>query len=114
MTPRYARYLVHEANWTVLATSAAREPIVDFPFANVFSMSDGKQGEWSTGVPYMYLMPLELSAIDLEQDERASLTVSLTQSGYCGDQGWDDQDPRCGHLILTGTVVKIGETLDIK
>ena len=87
---------------------------MDFPFANVFSMSDGPQGEWSTGVPYMYLMPLELSAIDLEQDERASLTVSLTQSGYCGEQGWDDQDPRCGHLILTGTVVKIGETLDNK
>ena len=38
---------------------------------------------------------------------KASLTMTLAQSGYCRDQGFDDQDPRCGHLILTGSVVTI-------
>ena len=35
--------------------------------------------------------------------------MTLAQSGYCRDQGFDDQDPRarCGHLILTGSVVTI-------
>ena len=105
---RYARYLVHEANWTSMATIASRDPIVGDPFANVFSMSDG-WGEWSTGVPYIYNMPLELSAMDLEQNPRASLGISLTQTGYCREQGWNDQDPRCGHVILTGNMVKIGQ-----
>ena len=33
--------------------------------------------------------------------------MTLAQSGYCRDQGFDDQDPRCGQLILTGSVVTI-------
>ena len=61
-----------------MATVAAREPIMDFPFANIFSMSDGTLDS-STGVPYMYLMPLELSAIDLSHNEKASLTMTMAQ-----------------------------------
>ena len=61
-----------------MATMAAREPIMDFPFANIFSMSDGPIDS-STGVPYMYLMPLELSAIDLSHNEKASLTMTMAQ-----------------------------------
>ena len=38
-----------------------------FPFANIFSLSDGELGEWSSGVPYIYLTPMELSAQDLQQ-----------------------------------------------
>ena len=59
-----------------MATLAAREPIMDF--ANIFSTSDGPL-ESSTGVPYMYLMPLELSAIDLSHNEKASLTMTMAQ-----------------------------------
>ena len=105
---RFARYVVHDSTWTAMATVAAREPIMDYPFANIFSMSDGPL-ESSSGVPYMYLMPLELSAIDLSHNERASLTMTMAQSDYCKENNYDEQDPRCAHLILTGTVVKIEE-----
>ena len=47
-----------------------REPIVSSPFANVFSISDGQPGVWSSGVPYIYSMPLELSFIDLMEVTR--------------------------------------------
>ena len=76
-----------------MATMAAREPIMDFPFANVFSMSDGTVDK-STGVPYIYLMPLELSAIDLSHNERASLTMTMAQGDYCKENNYDEQDPR--------------------
>ena len=40
-TARMARYVTHQSNWAAMATIAVREPIVGFPFANVFSVSDG-------------------------------------------------------------------------
>ena len=70
--------MVHDSSWTAMATLAAREPIMDYPFANIFSMSDGPLDK-SSGVPYMYLMPLELSAIDLSHNEKASLTMTMAQ-----------------------------------
>ena len=70
--------MVHDSSWTAMATMAAREPIMDYPFANIFSISDGPVDR-STGVPYMYLMPLELSAIDLENNDKASLTMTMAQ-----------------------------------
>ena len=66
---------------------------MDFPFANVFSMSDGTVDK-STGVPYIYLMPLELSAIDLSHNEKASLTMTMAQGDYCKENSYDEQDPR--------------------
>merc|ERR1712241_941752 len=74
----FARYVVHDSSWTAMATVAAREPIMDYPFANIFSMSDGPLDN-SSGVPYMYLMPLELSAIDLSHNEKASLTMTMVK-----------------------------------
>jgi hypothetical protein len=49
-----------------MATISSRNPIVSYPFANVFSVSDGPFRRVSTGVPYMYLTPLEISVQDLE------------------------------------------------
>ena len=78
---------MHRSNWTAMATVSARPPITrcvdivdivdiwisiylftpSFPFANIFSLSDGELGRWSSGVPYIYLTPMELSAQDLKQ-----------------------------------------------
>jgi len=49
-----------------MATISSRNPIVGYPFANIFSISDGPLIGKSTGVPYMYLTPLEISVQDLE------------------------------------------------
>ena len=55
---RYCRYLDIEDIYLLIPS---------FPFANVFSLSDGELGRWSSGVPYIYLTPMELSAQDLQQ-----------------------------------------------
>merc|ERR1711935_296236 len=93
-------------NWTAMATISVREPTVGFPFANVFSISDGLVGQ-SSGVPYMYLTPLEISVHDLKENKKASLTMSLAQGAYCHDMHYDQEDPRCAHVILTGEVVRV-------
>ena len=61
----------------------------------------------STGVPYLYISPWEISAQDLSHDNKASLTMSLAQSGYCRKMNYDPEDPRCAHVILTGHFIKL-------
>lgn len=56
--------------WASLATHCSRAPIEGFPFANVFSVSDGASLADSSGNPYFYLTPLELSVRDLKEDDR--------------------------------------------
>jgi len=103
---RMARYITHNSEWAALATIATRDPIIGFPFANVLSISDGPVDN-STGVPYIYISPWEISARDLAHNNKASLTMSLAQSGYCAKMNFDPEDPRCAHVILTGEFIKL-------
>jgi len=103
---RMARYITHKSDWAAMATIAARDPIVGFPFANVFSVSDGPLDN-STGVPYIYISPWEISAQDLTHNNKASLTMSLAQGNYCAKNDYDPEDPRCAHVILTGEFIKL-------
>jgi len=103
---RMARFIAHNSDWAALATIATREPIIGFPFANVLSISDGPVDN-STGVPYIYISPWEISARDLAHNNKASLTMSLAQSGYCAKMNFDPEDPRCAHVILTGEFIKL-------
>ena len=58
-------------------------------------------------MPFLYISPWEISAQDLRHNNKASLTMSLAQSGYCRDNNLDPEDPRCAHVILTGDFVKL-------
>jgi len=105
---RMARYITHKSNWCALATVSVREPTVGFPFANIFSVSDGPLDK-SSGVPYMYISPWEISAHDLRQSNKTSITMSLAQGNYCSKMNYDPEDPRCAHIILTGVFTKLEE-----
>lgn len=48
-----------------MATISTRTPIIGFPFANIFSVSDGTVSK-SSGSPYLYMTPLDVSVIDLK------------------------------------------------
>jgi len=105
---RMARYITHKSNWCALATISVRDPTVGSPFANIFSVSDGPLDK-SSGVPYMYISPWEISAHDLRQNNKTSITMSLAQGTYCSKMNYDPEDPRCAHIILTGVFVKLDE-----
>ncbi|XP_062982871.1 protein CREG1 [Elgaria multicarinata webbii] len=105
---RVARFVVHGCDWGALATLSAQDPPMrGQPFANVFSVSDGPSGSRGSGVPYMYLTPLEVSVRDLQMNANASLTMSLAQTPYCKKQGYDPQNPLCAHVIFSGIVEKV-------
>ncbi|EFN88318.1 protein CREG1 [Harpegnathos saltator] len=98
-----ARYVVNQADWTSVATISTRKDIQSFPVANVISFSDGPVGSGS-GIPYMYITPLDFTAQDLVKDHRASLLMTLAQGSYCKNKQWDPMDPRCARVILTGKI----------
>ncbi|XP_053163421.1 protein CREG1 isoform X2 [Hemicordylus capensis] len=107
-TARVARYVAHACDWGALATLSTQEsPMRGQPFANVFSVSDGPNGPHGSGVPYMYLTDLEISVHDLKVNANASLTMSLAQTPYCKEKGYDPQNPLCAHVIFSGIVEKL-------
>jgi hypothetical protein len=79
-----ARYVCHKSDWGAMATISARNPTVGSPFANVFSLSDGPVGK-SSGVPYIYASPWEISFHDLKANPQASITMSLAQVRRASD-----------------------------
>ncbi|XP_028810797.1 protein CREG1 [Denticeps clupeoides] len=103
---RVARFVVNQCDWASMATIATRAPVVGQPFSNAFSTSDGAVGSGS-GVPYMYLTRLEISVQDLQVNPQASLSMSLAQTDFCRQQGYDPQSPLCAHVILSGSVVEV-------
>lgn len=59
------RYLIINLDWTALSTISTHDPIVGYPFANIFSVSDGPI-HISKGIPYFYLTDMEISVQDLK------------------------------------------------
>ncbi|XP_076021928.1 protein CREG1 isoform X1 [Genypterus blacodes] len=103
---RVARFIAHKCDWASMATISTHEPVVGQPFANVFSISDGPPDS-STGTPYMYLTRMEISVQDLEVNPQASLSMSLAQTDYCRQQGFDPQSPLCARIMLSGSVLQV-------
>ncbi|XP_043505217.1 protein CREG1 [Polistes fuscatus] len=101
-----ARFIVNQADWTSVATISTRKDIETFPTVNLISFSDGRLGNGS-GIPYLYLTPLDFTAKDLAKDNRATLFMTLAQGNYCRRKIWDPMDPRCARVILTGKIKTI-------
>ncbi|XP_046639257.1 protein CREG1-like [Daphnia pulicaria] len=106
LVAKMARYIVHKSDWTALATISTHTPIAGYPFANIFSVSDGPV-HISKGVPYFYLTDMEISVQDLKEDSRTTITMSLAQTHFCKKHQYDPEDPLCAHIILTGKLVRV-------
>ncbi|XP_015589929.1 protein CREG1 [Cephus cinctus] len=100
------RYIVNQADWTAVATISSRRETETFPFVNVISCSDGPLGNGS-GIPYLYLTPLDFTAQDVSKDHRSTLMMTLAQGDYCKQKVWDPMDPRCARIVLTGKIKPI-------
>ena len=56
--------MLYLTDWAAVATISTRKDIETFPTANLASIGDGPIGN-GTGIPYMYLTPLDFTAKDL-------------------------------------------------
>ena len=46
----------------------------------------------------------------LQENPEATLTMSLAQTVYCRNHGFDPQSPLCVHIMMSGTVTKVSST----
>jgi len=103
-----ARYIVHYSDWVAVCTISSRDPIMDYPFANIKTVSDGSSASVARGIPYFYLSPMDLSSMDIWKNPQASLSFTLADQ-YCQEQGLIAQDPRCPRLLVTGVIARVDE-----
>lgn len=106
-----SRWLTHYNDYTAIATISTREGIEGYPFAASISYADGKVGK-SSGVPYFYMTGMDISSKDLAKNPKASIALSMEQTGYCSKHNMDAQDPVCAHMILTGKIVNLDKGSD--
>ncbi|XP_011252500.2 protein CREG1 [Camponotus floridanus] len=112
-TALVARYIVNHAEWAAIATVSVQKDTDTYPVADVVSISDGPI-ENGTGIPYMYITPLDTTTQNLDKDNRATLLVSLAEKSYCKDKHLDPMDPRCAKVTLTGIIVPVKDTAELK
>ncbi|GAB5358445.1 hypothetical protein AAMO2058_000458100 [Amorphochlora amoebiformis] len=105
-----ARWVVHNATYGVLSTTSVH--LNGTAFGNVQSFVDGDMS-FSSGIPYFYVSEMDVSQEDIKANPKVSFTVSEVNVGYCAQQKWDPEDPRCAKVVLTGVMVTItGEEAD--
>jgi len=102
-----ARYVLHVSDWGSVATISTQHGIAGLPYANVFSISDGIVGNFSGGVPYFYMTPMDVSAKDIADNPSVTLVVSEAQSDLCRKSGLDPESPVCARVMLTGHIEKL-------
>ncbi|KAI5077452.1 hypothetical protein GOP47_0007276 [Adiantum capillus-veneris] len=102
-----ARWLVASNSWGVVSTVSVH--LNGIPFGNVVSYSDGPDGN-STGVPYFYMSTLDPTPKDLAIIPYASLTVSESPLGTCGDK--DVENPTCAKITLSGQISELNADTD--
>ena len=107
-----ARYMVHFAEYGVLATTSVH--LNGRAFGNIVSLADGTLlPDNSTGVPYFFVSPLDTSMHDVAANNAVSLTLSEQQlSGFCANASLDAEDPRCARLTLSGTMVPVADAIE--
>jgi hypothetical protein len=101
-----ARFTVGAADWLSMSTFTTRESISGYPFTSAFATSDGPPDN-STGIPYMYITPNDLSWKDLQKNSKATVAITLVREKICTDQDLQPDDLGCGRVILSGNIVKI-------
>lgn len=108
-----ARFVTHISDWGSLATIASHDPIKGYPFAKVFSISDGIPGKSSTGTPYLYMTHMDVAAQDVAADPRVTLSLSEAQSDICREEEEDPQSPICAKVMITGQIVEITDEKEV-
>jgi len=108
-----ARYVIHVSNWGSLATISTQSGIRGLPYANVFSIADGILGNFSTGTPFFYATPMDVSAHDIAQNPAVTLVCTEAQSELCKTEQLDPESPVCARVMLTGFMEKLTDDKDI-
>jgi rubredoxin len=107
--PELARWLVHEAEFTVVGSHASNKVGLE---STAVSISDGDGYQNSTGLITMYLSPAQQLYANVQKDNRVSLTwteMSIGNATAPGCTGNTAESPGCARLTIAGRLTKVPE-----
>lgn len=102
-----ARYLVHRSNWTSMGTISSISQINGYPMVNVKSIADSAANAKSTGHIYLILTDLDLTARDLNVNNKVTALFTENQDMTCTKNNLDPIDPICARAIFVGKIKKL-------
>ncbi|XP_029111780.1 protein CREG2 [Scleropages formosus] len=103
---RAARDAAHRSDWGFLCALPPQEQIKGVPFGNIFSLSDGPQGN-STGIPYFYVTARDYTVSSLRRSPAASLSFPEVGGDFCRKSVYKPEESRCVRLTLVGRMVEV-------
>lgn len=101
----YARWMTANHTWGVMSTTSTMKAIAGTPFGNPVAYADD-----GSGTPVFCVSGLDQSIVDLEVDNRMSLTLSRAADGdvkACQPAVGEAENPPCARLVLSGTFAKL-------
>eukprot|EP00928_Gymnodinium_smaydae_P057857 TRINITY_DN41085_c0_g1_i1.p1 TRINITY_DN41085_c0_g1~~TRINITY_DN41085_c0_g1_i1.p1 ORF type:complete len:332 (+),score=46.69 TRINITY_DN41085_c0_g1_i1:21-1016(+) len=107
-TASFARWLVHESDYGVVATHHGAGGV----FGNIISIADGDGPEDSTGVVYTYIPSLDATYKDLMANPNVTITwseMALENGTSGGCKGSTAENPPCGRVTISGKLTKVPE-----
>lgn len=104
---KIARYLVHRSNWTAMGTISTLSQIKGYPMVNVKSVADSALNAKSTGHIYLMLTDLDLTARDLNVNNKVTALFTENQDLTCTLNNIDPIDPICARAIFVGKIRKL-------
>lgn len=102
-----ARYLVHRSNWTAMGTLSTIPEIKGYPMVNVKSVADSAANAKSTGHIYLLLTDLDLTARDLNVNNKVTALFTENQDLTCTSNNLDPIDPICARAMFVGKIKKL-------
>ncbi|XP_072180376.1 protein CREG1-like [Diadema setosum] len=110
-----ARYMVHKANWGVIATVSTKPEMLGRPFPAPNSLADGPVGNGS-GTPYFYLAMIDSTMHDVAKNPNVSVTLSEAEFSDIADcaitSKSDPENPLCARLVLLGKFVEVTDSTE--
>ncbi|KAF5306490.1 hypothetical protein FQR65_LT07318 [Abscondita terminalis] len=101
-----ARYVIHTVGWVTVSTISAMDQIKSFPYNTLLDMCDGLN-EQGNGVPYLYITIYDPLHDNIQENTKCTLMGTLAITEWCEKQNYEQEDPRCPRVMLTGNLVKI-------
>ncbi|KAK4881362.1 hypothetical protein RN001_004681 [Aquatica leii] len=101
-----ARYIIHNVGWVVISSISTMTQIKDYPYATVEEIVDGINDE-GNGVPYFYVTIFDPLHINTLKNNRCTVIATLAQTDWCKRQNYEEEDPRCAKVMLSGKYVKV-------
>lgn len=106
-TASYARWLVHESDYGVVATHHG-----DGVFGNIISIADGHGSEDSSGVIYTYIPSMDTTYTDVMANPSVTITwseMALANGTSGGCLQSTAENPTCGRVTITGKLTPVPE-----